>query len=199
MGDHIGGAGVMARKTLAPVYIPELSYLEKSSMLKGCVVNFINGGDSIVIGDLQITAFSTKHDSKGSVGFVITDLTNNKSYGHLTDTGMVTPIIKQALKSCDAFFIECDYDEESLEKNAEYDESLKTRIKSPLGHLSNQQAIKYIKNDINMSKTEFIILGHLSRKNNSIELLRGQVIDIIGSEWIDKFHISFDKVTLELK
>lgn len=199
MGDHIGGAGVMARKTSAPIYIPEQSYKVKSDMLKGCVVNFINGGESIIIGDLQITAFSTKHDSMGSVGFVVTDLTNGKSYGHLTDTGIVTPIIKEALKTCDAFFIECDYDEESLEKNAEYDETLKTRIRSPLGHLSNQQAIKYMKNNIDMSKTEFIILGHLSRKNNSIDLLKTQVETEIGAEFIDKFYISFDKVKLELK
>ncbi len=197
--NHIKSAGVIARKFIAPVFIPELSFKEREELFNDCAVSFITGGSETVIKSLKITAFSTKHDSKASVGFVITDINTGLRYAHITDTGTVTPMIKQAAKDCDAYFVEADYDYNMLMANPDYDETLKTRISSPLGHLSNQQTLDYIREYTDMNKSQFIILGHLSRKNNSEEIILKEISDRFSPEESEKFHISFDQLILEIK
>lgn len=199
MSDHIKSAGIIARKFTAPVFIPELSFKEREELFNDCAVSFITGGTETVIKSLKVTAFSTKHDSKASVGFIVTDLKTGLKYSHITDSGTVTPMIKQAAKNCDAYFVEADYDHDMLMKNAEYDEALKARISSPLGHLSNQQTLDYIRECIDMTKAQFIILGHLSRKNNSEEIILKEISSRFNPEEAAKFHISFDQLILEIK
>lgn len=196
--DHIKSAGTIARKFKIPVYIPELSYLEKKELFTDCEIHFIEGGAETIIKDLSVTAFSTKHDSVASVGFIITDLLTGKKYGHLTDTGTITPLIKLAMENCDAYFIESDYDEEVLDKNEHYSDILKIRIRSPLGHLSNTQSLTFIRDCINFASTQFLIIGHLSKKNNSPEILREAINKKFTQEESDKFFISYDQLIKEI-
>jgi len=198
MGDHIAGAGPIARKAKCPVFLPEETYTSDPERFAGVAVNFIKEGETRVVKTLEITAFSTKHDALGSVGFIVKDTVSGKIYGHLTDTGIVTPLIKLAMQQCHAFFIEADYDDISLEKNAEYSDELKMRITSPLGHLSNKQTIEYLKT-WDYTKLQWVIVGHLSRKNNSPELLRTQLEAELTKEFNDKIHISFSRLDLEIK
>ena len=68
-------------------------------------------------------------------------------------------------EGCNIALIESNHDIEML-KNGPYPEFLKTRILSPVGHLSNETASKFA---VWLSKngTEKIALAHLSRENNT--------------------------------
>jgi len=155
--DHVRGAGVLGRKTLAPIYIPAKSYEHVSHIFNGCDVRFISGGDIIETKGFTIEPFSTRHDAKGSVGFVITDKTNSKKFGMITDTGSVTRLMKLALVGCDAYLIETDYDEQLLTKYEDYDQYLKDRIRGPWGHLGNQQAMDFVEEVIDLDAVEWIL------------------------------------------
>ena len=196
--DHISGAGVVGRKFACPIFIAEESYNKRSDIFNGCLLNFINGGDTIELGDFTIHTFNTKHDSEACIGYVVTEKATNKKFGLLTDTGSITKLIKVSLQDCDALFVECDYDEEGLEKCSSYDDYLKDRIRSPWGHLSNQQAIEYFKNDVNLEKLSWAILGHLSKNTNSPEVLNGLLDEQIASEHRSKFYVADKPITLTI-
>lgn len=195
--DHVKGAGVVGRHTKAPIYIPEPSYEKRTELFKDCLINYIAGGDTFTINDeLEISVFNTKHDSEACVGFKIREIKTNKCFGLLTDTGVITKLIKKSLEGCNALFIESDYDEESLVKYAEYDDNLKERIRSPLGHLSNTQAIEYMK-ELDLENIEWIILGHLSHNTNSPELLLSYLEQEFEESINQKLHIAKNEL-LEL-
>lgn len=187
--DHISGAGIVARKTECPIYIPEKSYLAKEKLFNDCSINYIEGGQTIEIGDFTISAFSTRHDSEASNGYVITENATMKKFGFLTDTGGITKLIRDALSDCDGYFIEADYDEDELEKCAEYDDILKERIKSPYGHLSNQQSLEYVNTYLNLEKATFVAFGHLSKNTNSPEILQSRIEYFIPKRFWDKLKI----------
>lgn len=168
-GDHISGVGPVSRKIDCPFYVNELSLKKKPNVFQDCknLENLVAGTSVEVVPTLDFLPFTTKHDSAYSVGFVVTDKITGKKYGHLTDTGFITPMIKFLLKDCKALFIEADYDAEFLEEYEHYDDFLKERISSNFGHLSNDQAFEFLQNDMDMDKLDFIIVGHLSAKTNS--------------------------------
>lgn len=188
-GDHINGAGIIARKMGTPIYMLEETFKNKKSLFQQCTVNFFKHGDKINITDLEVSVFETRHDTP-SVGFIITDTNTNKSFAYLTDTGFIGRTVKEAISNCNAYLLETDYDEEELEKTAEYDDVLKERIKSPFGHLGTQQTLDFIKNNINLDKTDWIILGHLSNTTNSPELVKARLEKTIDSVYISKFYLA---------
>lgn len=196
-GDHVRGAGIAGRKTGTPIYIPEASYKEVEHLFKNCEMKFITGGNNYIFGDLQVDVFSTKHDSAASVGFTITDTIENKKFGYLTDTGAINRLMKHHLNDCDALFLEADFDDNELEKYAEYDEYLKERIRSPIGHLSNDKAIDYIKS-LDINKLQWVIFGHLSKNTNSVDLLTEQIHTAFAASLWNKFHIAHKPLNLEI-
>jgi phosphoribosyl 1,2-cyclic phosphodiesterase len=188
-GDHIGSAGIVSRKTGAPVYLPQKSFEKKQTLFDDCVVNFLEGGETVEIGDFSISAFSTRHDSVASNGYVFTEKATMKKFGFLTDTGGITKLMRDSLQGCNGYFIESDYDEEELEKCAEYDDILKERIRSPYGHLSNQQSLEYVNTYLNLDTIEFIAFGHLSKNTNSPEIMRSRIEHVIPKKYWDKLNI----------
>lgn len=187
-GDHIKGAGVLGRKTDCAIYIPEKCYLEKIDLFDSCNIQFVEGGDEIDLEEFTVKAFSTRHDSVDSVGYIITEKSTGKKFAFLTDTGVITALIREHVKDCHIYFIESDYDEEELEKNAEYSDELKTRISSPYGHLSNQESLKYI-SSLNFDMTDLIVMGHLSKNTNSPFILSSRIDQILDKKWKDKIYI----------
>lgn len=195
--DHIKSAGVVGRKTGCVIYIPEKCYDSKIDLFDNCHVEFIEGGDEVDLTEFKVKAFSTRHDSVDAVGYVITEKMSNKKFAFLTDTGVITSLIKYNIQGCDAYFIESDYDLEELEKNAEYSDELKERIKSPYGHLSNQEALKFI-SSISIDSTKWIALGHLSKNTNSPEVLEERIKELIGESWLEKIAIIKESKELEI-
>lgn len=169
--DHVKSSGAVGRKFKIPVYLLSGCYEQKQKIFNNVKVQFIDPGikESVKLFDdeLEISSFSTQHDCRGgSVGFIITDLVANKKLCYLTDTGSFTRLMYERTKDCDAYILESDYDEELLEKTAEYDELLKQRIKSDFGHLSNAQVIDFCSR-LDLNKIQFIALVHLSRVTNN--------------------------------
>jgi len=173
-GDHVGGAGVLGRKAKCPVYIPEASYSAKEKIFKDCDVRFIAGGDSVTVGDFIVTAFSTRHDSQASVGYVVTEKSTGIKCGYVTDTGSFNKVMREALKNCDVYLLEANYDEKSMDDFEDYDPIHKERVKGPFGHLSNEQIMDFVDDTLELEKVSHIMFGHLSRNTNTPELVMGE-------------------------
>lgn len=188
-GDHINGAGVIARKSGAPLYMLREAYVKKERLFSSCDVRHIKHGDEIVVGNFRVSVFDTRHD-RPSVGFIITETTTGKRLAYLTDTGAIGKTVQLAISDCDAYLLETDYDELELEKTAEYDDVLKDRIRSPFGHLGTQQTLDYINEHIDLEKVSWVILGHISTITNSPSLVNARINASIDNKYITKFYLA---------
>ncbi len=194
--DHISGIPALAKKISAPFYVNEACVNKKPDAFGDCkIVEPLVAGTEVVLPFVKVLPFTTKHDSAYSVGFILKKAGCINQFGFVTDTGFVTPMMQSYLKECEMVFLEADYDEELLEKNAEYSDYLKERIASNFGHLSNQQAIDFLwKMDHHILKK--VIFGHLSKRTNDPELLRSQVKTVFPDLEFDIAPLT-EKITFE--
>ncbi|MFW5427384.1 MAG: MBL fold metallo-hydrolase [Methylophagaceae bacterium] len=160
--DHISGVRVLARKYNLPVY----ATVGTASCLAADVMDLITEfscHECFSINDIEINPFPVPHDAREPSQFVFNN--GKHSLGLLTDVGMSTPVIEQALSGCNALLLEANHDMEMLD-NGVYPEHLKYRVSGRLGHLNNVQSSKLLEK-IDTSHLQHIVAMHLSEKNNS--------------------------------
>ncbi|MGH9562697.1 MAG: MBL fold metallo-hydrolase, partial [Terracidiphilus sp.] len=90
--------------------------------------------------------------------------------GFATDLGYITPNVKENLRGLDLLLLESNHDLEML-RDGPYPWSVKQRVLSRVGHLSNDTASQFLAEDYD-GQAAYIILGHLSENNNLPELAR---------------------------
>ena len=83
----------------------------------------------------------------------------------------------------DIYVIESNHDEAML-MDGPYPRFLKERVISDRGHLSNKTTARYLKNIIG-EKTKYIVLAHLSEKNNTESLAYEETKEAIDNDSID--------------
>ena len=110
------------------------------------------------IGDIAVSPFTIPHDAVDPVGFVFQ--TEGVRMAVATDLGYVTPNVKVQLKQLDLLLLESNHDLEML-RDGPYPWSVKQRVLSRVGHLSNEAAAKFLEEEYDGQAT-FVILGHLS-------------------------------------
>ena len=94
--------------------------------------------------------------------------------GVVTDLGYVTDSIKVHLRGMNLLLLESNHDLGML-KDGPYPWSVKQRVMSRRGHLSNEVVADFIRDDLDGTVTT-LILGHLSEHNNHPELARQSAI-----------------------
>lgn len=108
------------------------------------------------IGSFTLLPFEVKHDVI-NYGFLIKDNISNHKLVYITDCGEIPNI---QLKDIDTFLIETNYNQEWLSEKSELEVKDLRNLKG-YGHLSVQEAIMFLKDNVNYN-TKFIILGHIS-------------------------------------
>jgi phosphoribosyl 1,2-cyclic phosphodiesterase len=104
--------------------------------------------------------------------------------GLLTDIGIPTPFVAQALSGCDALVIECNHDP-TLLANGDYPPTLKRRIAGRQGHLDNDAAADVLR-AMDCSRLQHLIAAHLSKQNNRPDLARAALAAVVNAspDWI---------------
>ena len=159
--DHINGLKSLIKHTNLTVYIPEKMYEELEEYVPKYRCSFIE--DKFQIQDVEIELIHTSHDAPCSVGYIITY--NDKSLVYVTDTGYINRKYLAKMTEKDIYVIEANHDEIML-MDGPYPRFLKERVISDKGHLSNKTTAKYLKKIIGKN-TKYIVLAHLSEKNNT--------------------------------
>jgi phosphoribosyl 1,2-cyclic phosphodiesterase len=90
--------------------------------------------------------------------------------GFATDLGYIPPNVKEQLRNLDLLLLESNHDLEML-RDGPYPWSVKQRVLSRVGHLSNDSASQFLAADYD-GQAAWIILGHLSENNNLPDLAR---------------------------
>ena len=137
-GDHVRGLDVFCRQYDVPVYCNALTCESlRHSLSHSKQWRLIEAGNSFVVGDIDITAFSVIHDAVDPMGYVLSD--GESKLGFLSDVGHITKVVRRCLQDVDTLFTEANYDLLMLQNDTKRPWSTKQRLLSRHGHLSNEQ------------------------------------------------------------
>lgn len=161
--DHISGLAVLLKRTAAPVYaLPAVGHCLRA-MIPERAEQIQFAEDPFSLDDFDITPIPTLHDSSDSCGWRIE--AEDEAFGLCTDLGVVTEEVLDGLCGVSCALIESNHDIDMLLRGP-YPPYLKKRILSDHGHLSNAAAAQ-LAATLAANGTEQLILGHLSRHNNT--------------------------------
>jgi phosphoribosyl 1,2-cyclic phosphodiesterase len=128
----------------------------------------IAAGGTRTFGALTVTAVGVPHDAAEPLAFVVAG--GGATLGHATDFGHVGKALAEAFRPCDALLVESNYDPGML-RDGPYPWSLKERILSPVGHVSNDDVGRFLKASLGEA-CRTLVLAHLSQTNNHPEIAR---------------------------
>ncbi len=136
-------------------------------------VEYFRAGKPFSIGDLHVTALTIPHDAADPVAFVLG--AEGVKVGLATDLGYMPANVKEGLRGCDVVMLESNHDLDML-RDGPYPWSVKQRVLSRVGHLSNAAAAEFLERGYD-GQAAYVVLAHLSESNNLPELAR------MAAEW----------------
>ena len=174
--DHVSGLLVLARKLGVPVYMTGATHQAWARAVRDATgeppdtdrMESFSSGRSFQIGDIAITPFTIPHDAADPVGF--TFRSEGVKIGVATDLGYMPASVRDHLRGCDILLLESNHDLEML-RVGPYPWSVKQRVGSRTGHLSNKALAEFFAGDYDGSAS-YIVLAHLSEQNNHPEVAR---------------------------
>ncbi len=183
--DHIAGLAVFCRRFEIPVYANPLTAetLRRGFLAEFPKWNLFMTGGAFSIKDIEIQTFYVPHDAVDPTAFVFTADTG--SIGLLTDLGYAPKLALERIRRVHTLVIETNHDERMLQEDTKRPWSVKQRILSRHGHLSNEAAAKLVA-EIAGDQLQRVVLGHLSRDCNRPDLAL-ETMRRHGLEGIDLF------------
>ncbi len=182
--DHTKGIGValrgLAKLGCAPaVYALDpvrTSSKELRDAAASCDVRSFRLGETLSFEGIEAHPFPTSHDASGSCGFRV-ESSDGDAVGFLTDSGIVLPEAHDALRDVRILALESNHDPKMLESGP-YPWSVKQRVGSERGHLSNDQAASALEALLG-KRTEQVVAMHVSQNNNTYRLALQGLSDVV--------------------
>ena len=178
--DHVKGIVTFAKKYQVPLYASQGTW--RAVFSRYPELNRANcrlTGQRLLVGDVSIACFATSHDAAQPQGYSFLWRSGETKCTYVTDTGFVTPALREAVLGSDVLVLEANHDVEML-KNGSYPYELKQRILGTRGHLSNNTAGQFLLQLEKMPRR--IFLAHLSEQNNLPKLALDTVKNILDSK-----------------
>lgn len=176
--DHIQGLAVLCAKLQLPIYCNRLtrdaidySFRSRRSHRTTAAARLdfrlFQTGTPFMIGDVGVEPFSVPHDAQDPVGFLLRATGGN--VGFLTDLGHATRLVLERVRPANVLVLETNHDLRLLQEDRHRPWSVKQRILSRHGHLSNEAAAD-VAQEVMTADLRHLYLGHLSRDCNRPEL-----------------------------
>lgn len=182
--DHVDGIGVLSRRYDIPIYATEGTWSNMPSKIgeiKDKNRKLVYNEENCIINDLCIHPFNIPHDAKEPVGYSV--LCENFKISIATDIGHVNKNIRDNIFDSDILLLESNHDIDML-KNGSYPYSLKQRVLSDVGHLSNPKAGELLVDILNQ-RLKHVFLGHLSNENNTPNLAFDTAKNILSTTGVE--------------
>lgn len=182
--DHVYGLLTLARKLKVPVFMTGATHQTWAKALRDENgirpklerLEVFASGRSFQVGDIAVTPFTIPHDAADPVGF--TFRAEGVKIGFATDLGYVPASVRDHLRCCEVLVMESNHDVEML-RVGPYPWSVKQRVMSRVGHLSNDALAEFFNSDYD-GEAAYVVLAHLSEHNNHPELARGAAEKALG-------------------
>ena len=172
--DHASGLEVLCRKRAGlPIFCNPLT-AETLRREGNCLKTHPNWhlfqtGSDFEIKDVAIQTFAVPHDAVDPVGYMFHH--GAAALGYLTDLGFATKLVHERVRAATTLLIETNHDTNLLNADTKRPWSVKQRITSRHGHLSNEAAAEVVGLLLAKgAKLRRAVLGHLSRDCNHPDL-----------------------------
>ena len=183
--DHVNGLQRLAKKLNVPVFITAPTRHAWSRAVRdseGVIPELpksehFSAGRGFRIGDIEVMPFTIPHDAADPVGF--TFCAEGVKVGFATDLGYMPANVRNHLRGCSVLVMESNHDLEML-RSGPYPWSVKQRVMSRVGHLSNDSLAEFFTSDYD-GGAEYLVLAHLSEQNNHPELARTAAEHALGA------------------
>ncbi len=180
-GDHASGVALFAARYQVPVWCTAgtRAACGKFGLHRA---ELFSPQTPFALAALEVTPITVPHDATEPTQFAFSD--GRQRLGLLTDTGSITPHIRERLADCAALILECNHDRDMLEQGP-YPAKLKKRVGGQFGHLSNAQAAELLM-ELDCGKLQHLVAAHLSEKNNTPQLARAALAQALDCEldWV---------------
>lgn len=159
--DHIAAINTFLHNHKASLVVTKEMFMQLKNITQ--IEHITIYDDNPEIEGLDIKSYKMSHDAGDTRAFLIND--NGSTLVYITDTGYINQKFFKEFKGKNAYYIESNHDIEML-THGPYPKWLQARVLSDLGHLSNKFTGMYLSKFID-SNTSYIMLAHLSEKNNT--------------------------------
>jgi phosphoribosyl 1,2-cyclic phosphodiesterase len=139
--DHAGGVAAFAMRRRLSVYATAGTAEAAGFDRRVRQLCTIHAGVELQIGPLQVIPIGVPHDANEPVQFLLSD--GERRMAILTDLGHPAQTVVAMLSSLDTLVLEFNHDLDMLRRGP-YPASLKARIESDVGHLSNAQSVRIL-------------------------------------------------------
>ncbi len=183
--DHSRGLRVFLRRHSLPLYCNELTWLALAEESK---VDWrpLETAARLEWEDLEVESFPVPHDAADPVGFLFHHRTG--TVGLVTDLGYATRLVLEKIGLCRVLLLEANYDPALLQADSRRPWSVKQRILSRHGHLSNESAAQ-IATEMARRRLETVVLGHLSEDCNRPDLAQRAIRERLEQDKADPISV----------
>ncbi len=169
--DHIQGIYMMVKMFGTPVFatggtLDGICVKDNKGVIGREKLYQLYADDAVQIGNMRIMPFHMSHDAAEPVCYTVES--GRQKLGIATDLGMFDDYIIKHLEGCDILLLEANHDISMLEAG-KYPYSLKRRILSDRGHLSNEASGRLLCR-LSQNRLKYAFLAHLSKENNYPQL-----------------------------
>lgn len=182
--DHIGHTKAVMQRCDAVLCISHGTWLACDAPNWGLGherIQWVHDACPIEIGSLEISPFTVPHDAREPLQLTCTD--GMTRLGVVTDLGHASDHVIDCLQGCHALMLETNHDPDLLAQSA-YPTFLKSRISGRLGHLSNQASADLL-GQVWHSGLSLVLAAHLSERNNSPELAKKALDQVLGNRPVE--------------
>ena len=169
--DHSKGVFSFAEKHNKPIYLTYGTFKMCQKRIKksyNLSLNIISPLDIVTLNDFIIYVIPVPHDAREPVQFKFES--EKKTLAIITDLGFGNKELINSIQRINALILESNHDENLLYKSR-YPKNLKDRIRGNYGHLSNEDSLEIL-NKLNLDHLKWLGAAHLSKENNSPELVK---------------------------
>jgi phosphoribosyl 1,2-cyclic phosphodiesterase len=163
--DHSHAAGILARKLSVQVHATAGTLRALRDPPPVELLAPLRAGEPFELGELRVHPVAVPHDACEPVAYVFEELRTGARAAIVTDLGCAPASLAAALGGLDALILEMNHDVQLL-LDGPYPFSLKRRIRSDVGHLSNAQGAQLLARVLHPG-LRHVVLAHLSEHNNT--------------------------------
>lgn len=149
--------------------------------LRGSTIVPIMPGTPFTIGDLDVMPFRVPHDAEEPVAFSLKY--RGIKITQVTDLGHISQFVAEHVRESNILVVESNHDLDML-RMGPYPWSLKQRLMSRVGHLSNTAVGRFLREQYD-GQAQHLLLAHISAKNNHPEVARQEALRALECRGMD--------------
>ncbi|MBA3658881.1 MAG: MBL fold metallo-hydrolase [Gemmatimonadales bacterium] len=165
--DHVRGAAAASARWGWALHASAGTITAATELAStGC--HALEAGVPVLVSTFTVEAFRTPHDAACPIGVRVTSTASGAVAAVCTDLGHASDAVRTMCARADILVIESNHDEGML-RSGPYPPSVRARIASRHGHLSNRESAEFSRECVHRDLAH-VVLAHLSERCNDPSL-----------------------------